>query len=33
LNRYQKVDPTAGKSTSQGAFRIVLQKSSFCQIC
>jgi hypothetical protein len=32
-NRHQKVDPTASKSTSQGAFRIVLRKISFCQSC
>jgi hypothetical protein len=32
-NWYQRVDPTAGKSTSLGAFRIVLRKSSFCQSC
>jgi hypothetical protein len=30
-NRYQKVDPTTRKSTSRGAFKIVLRKSSFCQ--
>jgi hypothetical protein len=31
LNRYQNVDPTADKSTSQDAFRIILWKSNFCQ--
>jgi hypothetical protein len=32
-NRYQKVDLTTGKSTSEDAFRIVLQKISFCWNC